>query len=302
MKAKKILGIYLKDLELQRFSSRTIRNYRTVLNAFISHLESEGIEEIENITSAHIKAYIGSKGQNKATYINGIIKRIKVFFKWCLEEEYIDRDISKKIKSLKEEKTVITIFNDKEMKELLEYYSKDDYISVRNRSIMYLLCETGVRALEVCKLKLESIKGDYLLIDGKGNKQRVVPITNILRKQLNRYSKARSKFAKEEDWLFLSRRHKQLTTQTIEVIVKEASENCNIRSEVRCSPHTLRHFMAVSNLKNGMDLFTLSKLLGHEDIKVTEKYLQSMTNEEILELSKNSSNLEKLNMKIMVKK
>ena len=298
MKVKKVLEIYLKDLQVQRYSTQTIRNYRIILEAFTSHLEGEGIEEIEDITATSIRGYIASKGQNKASYVNGIIKRIKVFFKWCVNEEYISRDPSAKVRMLREEKVILTIFNDMEMKQLLEHYNGSDYLSVRNRTILYILCEVGLRALEICKLKVDSLKGDYILVHGKGNKERIVPISNILRKQLGRYFKVREKFARGEEWLFLSRRHKQLTTQSIEVVVKEAGKFCTIREDIRCSPHDFRHYYAISSLKRGIGLFELSKLLGHESVTITQKYLRFLSDEDLLELGGKASNLGHLDMRL----
>lgn len=90
---------------------------------------------------------------------------------------------------------------------------------------------------------------------------------------------------------FLSQNGRVLTVTAIEVIVKKAGKEANIREHIRCSPHTLRHYYAQKQLRLGLDVYSLSRLLGHESTIITNRYLQSIQDEQILELAKTTSPL-----------
>ena len=89
----------------------------------------------------------------------------------------------------------------------------------------------------------------------------------------------------------MSSRNKPLTTEAIQRIVKLAGQGANVRKEIRCSPHTCRHYYAQAQLKNGLDVYSLSRLLGHETVNVTKRYLEGIKDTEVLELGVKSSPL-----------
>lgn len=108
---------------------------------------------------------------------------------------------------------------------------------------------------------------------GKGKKVRHVPITAIINKQLIKYFRVRESYIKDKinfdtDYLLLSQKGKKLTKEMLEIIVRKCGEECSVRKEIRISPHTCRHYYAQTQLKNGCDLFTVSRLLGHTKIDV----------------------------------
>lgn len=111
-----------------------------------------------------------------------------------------------------------------------------------------------------------------------------------------RYLRVRESYIKDkinynDEYLLLSQKGKKLTVETIERVVLECGNNSNVRKEIRISPHTCRHFYAQTQLKNGCDLFTVSRLLGHTNINITKRYLQSMQDYDILELGAKTSPL-----------
>lgn len=273
---EQILNVYLNDLELQSFSARTIKTYRNNLLQLIRYLNSMDITNIEDIAPLHIKQFIAFKRENcSAVYINNLLKCYRPFFNWCLEYEYIEVNPMTKIKNLKAPKPIIQTFNDLESKAMMEYYKGSDFLSVRNKTIVTLLFETGIRANELCNIKLCDFMQTYILINGKGNKQRIAPISMQLLKQLNKYMRYRNREFKEpNDYLFLSRNNRKLTVEMLEVIVKDCS--ISVRREIRCSPHTIRHYYANQQILKGTDIYTLSLLLGHNSVEVTQTYLRSL--------------------------
>ena len=130
---------------------------------------------------------------------------------------------------------------------------------------------------------------DFIIIKGKGHKQRVVPITPILKKTLLRYETTAKRYFDlkgTDDYYFLSFHGRQLTNSAVEHIVKRHGAGVE---GVRVSPHTCRHFFAQQQVKLGTDLYTISRLLGHENIGVTQTYLNSLRDEEVIQIAKQKS-------------
>lgn len=228
--------------------------------------------------------------QYQASYINLLMKCLKSFFNYLVEEEYVSVNYPKQIKVLKEEQKVIDTFSDKQVKELIRYYNKTDYLSVRNKLIVMLFVDTGIRCTELRQIKTDFVFDNYIKLQGKGNKWRVVPISSSLQKQLLKYDRMKNTYFNsrqitiKDDTLLLTRSGEKIKSNVaIEKIISDASIGIEGVSEIRCSPHTLRHYFAKTSIKNGQDIFTLSKLLGHSNIKITQRYLESMNSEEIVE-------------------
>lgn len=275
---EQILNIYLSDLEQQNFSIKTIKTYKNNIRILIRHLNNIGITDIEQITPMHIKQFISYKKENNcsAVYINNLLKCYRVFFTFCVEYEYTEVNPMTKIKNLKAPKTIITTFNDTESKAMMEYYRGSDFLSIRNKTIVTLLFESGIRANELCNIKLCDFMQTYIIINGKGSKQRIAPISMPLLKQLNKYIRYRNKQFKEpNDYLFLSRNNNKLTVEMLEVIIRDCG-SVSVRKEIRCSPHTIRHYFSNQQILKGTDIYTLSLLLGHNSVEVTQSYLRSL--------------------------
>ena len=157
-----------------------------------------------------------------------------------------------------------------------------------------MLIDTGIRLSELTNMTLEQLKADYLIIRGKGDKERVVPKSPLLGKWLIKYLAVRqSYFAYRviSDTVFLSKNGKILTSTMIDRIVKDAGKACNVASDIRVSAHTFRHTYAQYQLKNGLDIYSLSRLLGHENISITQTYLNGMRDSEVLEQAQHTSPL-----------
>ena len=167
--------------------------------------------------------------------------------------------------------------------------STHKYINERNKTILIMLIETGIRNLELCNLQTSDIRNNTLRIFGKGNKERYVAITPELFKQMGRYERVKSNYMSDKvakcDNYFVSQSQRPLTIEMIEKIIRKVGELAKVRDEIRCSPHTFRHYFAQTQVKNGLDIFSLSRILGHSNISITHRYLQSMSNDDILQKS-----------------
>lgn len=294
---------FLYDLEIKNYSPRTIKGYKNNNKAFLSYLKNEfDIEELEDVTTKHIKSYLMNLKKKGLTelYINTIHKCMRSFFRFLVEEGYIaeKRNPILSLKFMREPKVIIKTFTDDEIKRMINVFNNNNYLSIRNRLILMTFCDIGIRNLELCTLTQLNVMDTVVKIDGKGNKERYLPISPILKKYMIKYERMKHEYFKDKIMIdnnyFLSRNGKTLTVTAIEKIIKEAGKKAKVRESIRCSPHTIRHYYAQKQLKLGLDVYSLSRLLGHESTVITTRYLQSLNDENIVELAKSTSPLSNL--------
>lgn len=297
---KDLLKEFTFDLQIKNYSKRTIETYNYNTDQFIKYLnEYHEISEIEDISSMHVKKFVQYQLDigNKATYINTLIKSLRSFYTYLVAEEYITLNIMTRTKLLKEDKTVISTFTDKEVAKMIEAYDFKTYLNARNKLIVATFADTGIRCAELINLETGWINETNIKIFGKGAKWRYVPISLMLRKYMIRYERMKEGYFKklnknlQHNNYFLSRSGRPLTSVQIENVVRDAGKMAEVREEIRCSPHTLRHYAIQSNLRNGLDLYSCSRIAGHENIQITKRYLQGLETENILEMAQKTSPL-----------
>lgn len=294
MKVTHALQEYLFEIEVRKFTPKTVRSYRNNLNLFVRFLEEEAeVYDVEDITLAVVRKftmYMVDKN-HKGSYVNGLLRTAKVFIQYCYDEGYGGFNTKRNFKWCKQDKPVITTFKPSHVKKMLASCNGSDYLSVRDKAILSILFETGIRCYELCCITPEDIHEDFIIINGKNHKQRVVPVTPILRKALIKYEVTRDNYfalKPKDNYYFLSNHGKQLTNSAVEHIVKRHGEDIE---GIRVSPHTCRHFFAQQQVKIGTDLYTISRILGHENIGITQTYLNSLRNEDIIQIAKQKSTL-----------
>lgn len=292
MNIKAAVSEYIIECEVRKYSPRTITSYRNNLGIFQRFCEEEleitDVKEVSIATTRQFSQSLIQKGR-KGTYINTHLKTIKSFLQYCYDEGYTAYNPRKNFKWCKEEKPVVRAFTEKDVKLIMNNCKGNDYLSIRDALIMTLLFETGIRCLELCSIKPSDVHEDFIIINGKNHKQRVVPITPILKKCMIRYQRAKeSYFAYKatEEYYLLSFSGRMLTNSAIRHVIKVKGEGIK---DVRVSPHTCRHFFTQQQLKMGTDLYSISRLLGHENIRITQTYLNSLRDEEIVKITKQNS-------------
>ena len=277
------------DCKIRKLSPKTIENYQKQLTYLQRYLADEhNTTLIEAVRSIHIKQFLAmmdEKGR-KPQYINDLLKVFKTFFNYCEKEGHIKTSPAASIRNMKQPKVVIMTFSENEIRGLLNHFNGRDFISIRNKTIIALLFDTGMRLAEVINLRSEQIHDEYILVHGKGNKERLVPVSPFLAKQLLRYRTVRDSYFEDkrfpEGFVFVSNRGKQLTPEVIGMFLKQAAKEVGVNPQVRVSPHTCRHTFAHLQLKNGLDLYSLSRLMGHENVAITQRYLAGLQNTEIV--------------------
>lgn len=190
MKISTAVKEYLIEIEVRRFTPKTIRSYRNNLNLFLHFCENEAqITDVEKITLSAIQQFtlfMTSKGR-KGSSVNELLKVAKSFIQYCYEEGYGGFDTRKSFKWCKQDKAVIMAFKPSDVRKILQSCKGYDYLHLRDTAIITTLFETGIRCWKLCCIQKSDIHGGFIIINGKNHKQRVVPITTVLRKALLKY-------------------------------------------------------------------------------------------------------------------
>ena len=193
---------FLYDCECRHLAKGSLRNYRAATRFLVDFLELRRITELEEVKPHHIRDLMKEKQDMGSTprYINDLLKVWRTWFNYLVTEGYLDErdNPAKKVKPLRQPKTIIDTFTVDEMRRMIRFYDGTDFLSVRNKTIIMLLFDTGMRCNEMILMEPEDIKPDYILVKhGKGSKERVVPKSPALSKQLVKYCTLRDGYLKE---------------------------------------------------------------------------------------------------------
>ena len=280
------------NCQCRKLSDKTIRNYGKLIGYLLDYLkEQHKVLCLEDVRPMYIKAYLMMLQERgaKPQYINDQLKAFKVLFRYLYEEGYTDSILTERIKNVKQPKTIIKTFTEQEVKKMTEYYSGHTFMEVRNRLMLMTFFDTGIRVSELIDLKLSQVKDEYILIHGTGDKERVVPKSPLLNKWMFKYLSTRENFfayRRVPENVFLSRNGRPMTTEAIHRVIKIAGKAVGVSRDIRVSPHTCRHTFAQMQLKNGLDLYSLSRLMGHSNISITLRYLEGLRDFEVLNACK----------------
>ncbi|MEH6937689.1 tyrosine-type recombinase/integrase [Bacillus sp. JJ664] len=292
-----VLEEYFYYCQAMGFTKKTMINKRQELKHLRIYLKEErGIIEFEQITLLELRTYARVKTQSglQPQSIVAMFKLISAFYSWCVKEEYIEKNIASKVDLPRVPQKVLKGFTIEEVQAMVEAFTYKNYLEARNKTIIAMLADCGLRAMEIRGLKSVNVKESSILVNGKGNKERIVFVSPALKRILIKYERMKKQYFQDKnakDNYFLSYTGGDMSHVAIHNIIKEAGKRAGVEGK-RVSPHTFRHFYAVQSLINGnMDVYSLSRLLGHSEISVTQRYLQSMNDKELLEKAISSSPL-----------
>lgn len=290
----------------------TVSNYSNTLRYFLDFMEvhkEKSCEEIyvETITSDDISSYVcflrkKKKNDNHpftSTSDKCITKRtvktysidMRTFFNWMIKEKYIDSENSpiKNFKLIKSETRSILPVNADELKIIDDGYNQNTETGLRNLCIIHLFIDEGMRLSEVCKLKLADVNfiNNCIIINGKGNKQRIVPIARIVRKYLERYINSYRPDV-SHDFVLCNIDGNPLTSDAIKSLFCRIVKRTGIE---RLHPHLLRHTFATSFILGGGSVEMLRIYMGHSDINTTQNYMHIVNS---IQFSDNSYHLDSI--------
>lgn len=295
MELEKAVKDFLLEAEIKGFTKKTRDGYRRNLGMFCRYCAGEGITDTRQLDIRTIKGFTAKlRPGHKGTYLNGALKVVKSFNNYLQEEELGGIDPGKKFPWVQEDKPVIRAFTRADVRAILADCDPGSFTGIRDRAVISTMLETGVRCWELCCIRPDDVRDDQIIIHfGKNHKERAVPITAQLRKVLAKYETAKSDYfalREMEDYYFLSFHGRMLTNSAVEHILKR--HGGGVTSGVRISPHTCRHTFAQSQLRMGTDIYSISRLLGHENLQITQIYLRSLRDEDIVQDNRRRSVLQ----------
>lgn len=274
----RLIPLYVDNLRLVRgLSPLTIEAYSHDVATFVDALypgngddNSTPIPTRDDITGYLADLY--DTGISPRS-IARIISSLKSFFKFLTADRLIDADPTLLIESPTVDRHLPDVLSVEEIDAIIETLPADKAETPRNRAIIETLYGSGLRVSELTNLRLSRYNRDeaYLIIDGKGAKQRIVPVSFAAVEAIEAYLPDRNPKPDATDILFLNRRGAPLTRQMIFTIIRNLTREAGINKNV--SPHTLRHCFATHMLEGGANLRVIQQLLGHESVATTEIYL-----------------------------
>ncbi len=252
---------------------RTVKFYQDTLCKFLDWLEKEAVTEPELITARQVRAFLASYAERgcKDSYVHTYARSIRTFVRFLYQEEYVPKLISFQMPRIGE--MMLPVLSIEEVKRILAACE-----TVRDKAIILLMVDTGLRRSEVCSLNWENINlrsGICMVKKGKGKKDRIVVLGVVTRRSLIAY---RRKVTKTDNSpLFQTNNGKRLSPLGLRSILLRLSNQTGIH----VTPHSLRRTFVVLSLRGGMSLAHIQTLMGHSTLKMTMYYAR-MSDDDLL--------------------
>ena len=268
---------YMRYLKLERnLSPNTIEAYRNDLRWLLAYVNFHGLkveevklEDLDNFSASLHDQRITPRSQAR------ILSGVRSFFRFLLLDGFIDADPTELLVSPHVRNALPDVLSTAEVDRLEASIDLSKWEGQRNRAIIEVLFSCGLRVSELVNLKLSNlyVEEKFVRVTGKGDKERLVPISSRALDELNAWFADRNAMRikpGEEDYVFLNRRGAHLTRTMILIMIKRQAVAADITKTI--SPHTLRHSFATALLEGGADLIAIQAMMGHEDIATTEIY------------------------------
>jgi len=283
---EELLSRFLENIEYQRgYSENTILNYEIDIEEFFRFLEKENIKKIKEVDYSIVRFYLMDLYNKK--YSRNTVSRklssLRSFFKYLHKKQIVYINPFTLVSSPKKEKRLPKFLYNEDLEKIFDIPDESIPLGQRDRVILELLYDTGIRIGELVDIKLNDINfsNKSIRILGKGNKERIVLFGVYLDDYLNNYlddGRLRLLNGKESEYLILNAHGKNITTRGVRLIIENIIKKACITTHA--TPHTLRHTFATHLLENGADLLTVKELLGHSSLSSTQVYTH-VTNERL---------------------
>lgn len=269
---------FIKIKTLQGLSLRSINDYNQNQGFLKTYLlEILGLEESTELKLQHINEYVSyMKFQKKLANntINIRLRTVRAFLRWLHEEGYIN-NFHSKIKLLKTPIDTINPLSSSDIKRMLKACNLKEYVGLREYTIMIMILDTGIRINELLNITIDDINFNTKIVTvraeiSKTRLRRFLPISTKTSKLLQALVKLSKEY--NTNYVFLDSFGSPVTYNAIRIRFSRLGKKAKIK--VKCSPYVFRHTFATNFIKNGGDVFTLQKIMGHSDLSTTRKYIQ----------------------------
>ena len=260
-------------------SDNSVEAYMHDIELLMQYLESINHSKLlKNISQENIENFLaylydlGLSANSQARILSGI----KKFYAYLLQEKLVTENPTQLISSPSIGRHIPDVLSYEEICSLINSIDLSLPFGHRNKAIIEIMYGCGLRVSEVTSLKISNIyfEDEFIRIFGKGDKERLIPISQSIIKTLNLYIDGERKFQninpKHTDTLFINRRGSGLSRQMVFLIIKDLAEKAGIKKNI--GPHTIRHSFATHLLEGGADLRAVQQMLGHSSISTTEIY------------------------------
>jgi integrase/recombinase XerD len=280
--------LFLNHLTIEKgLSDNTISAYRRDLQSFLHFLTSKGIGNLGQVHKVEVMDYLlelKSKGICARSHARHLVS-IRQLYRYLILEGRVTQDPSLNISFPRTWQKLPHVLSYSQVESLLSQPDETP-LGIRDKAMLELLYATGLRVSELINLTVNAVnlEAGFLLCQGKGSKERLVPIGTSARESVQKYcATARLQLLKDnrKDLLFVNRFGNKLSRQGFWKILKEYARQAGIQQTI--TPHTLRHSFATHLLENGADLRSVQAMLGHASISTTQIYTH-VTMEKIKEL------------------
>lgn len=279
-----LLDGFMAHMALERgMSANTLAAYREDVLKLLRYLDgSEGLDivpvELTDVTIEHLRNFaamlyeLGISPRSQARILSGV----RSFFRYLRLDGYLENNPALLLESPQVGRKLPEVLTVEEIDAMVASIDPGSEMAQRNRAIMETLYGCGLRVSELVGLRCShvSLGEGYLRVSGKGNKERMVPLSAVAVEEIEKWLEVREHMAVkagDEDTLFLNRRGRHMTRVMVFYIVRGLAEAAGVRKTI--SPHTLRHSFATHLLEGGANLRAIQQMLGHESIATTEVYL-----------------------------
>ncbi|HZJ80240.1 MAG TPA: site-specific tyrosine recombinase XerD [Dysgonamonadaceae bacterium] len=277
MKNDILVQKYRQYLLLEKgLSPNSISAYMSDLRKLINYAEENQLSIID-ITTGNLEELLAQLYDNgiKPRSIARMLSGVKSFFKYLFLEDYIQKNPAELLDAPSIGLKLPTVLSVEEIDNLLSVIDVSTVEGARNYAIIETLYSCGLRVTELTSLRFTNLFFDegFIRVDGKGSKQRLVPISDVAIQKINNYLTYRNQMVAKkgsEDFIFISKRGTPISRITVFYYVKKYAEEAGIKKTI--SPHILRHSFATHMLERGANIRHVQAMLGHEKITTTELY------------------------------
>ena len=270
---------FMLDREAARYTPKTLEHYRYTTGTFVDYLESQGIREVGAIKPSHIRMYLVSLQQRglKDTTQHAHARGIKTWLRWLVAEGELETSPMDRVSMPKLEKRIPAPFAPQDIKALLDACDKHTPIGSRNYALVLTLLDTGLRAAELCSLRVGDIdqRTGMVVVMGKGQKMRQVRVGSKARAAILQMLSRREDAGNATPlWISYAGNNletdKSLVVGGLQTVLRRLGQKAGV---VPCAPHRFRRTFALWCLRDGMDLHSLRMLMGHSCLDVLQRYL-----------------------------